>query len=99
VLSGAGTYRLPSGELLQDPTRPANQPQAATAAVELVRFELNYILKAEQRRQAIINGRQVAEGERIGTALVQRIDSNSVTLLVDGQPRVLTVSARPSIKQ
>ncbi len=97
----AAEFRLPDGERLADPTKPANQPVVSTQKQKdaSVQFKLSYILAADARRLAIINGQRVVEGDWIAGAQVRKIDRNSVTLLINGRSKVLTVSTRPSIKQ
>lgn len=94
------TFTLPNGEILQDPTRPADWQTVREAAAEPAKqFLLNYILSSNERSQALINGQRVGEGDRINGARVMRITAESVTLNVDGQQRVLRTQNRKAVKK
>lgn len=98
--AATGTFTLPSGATLQDPTRPADwQTVRAATAEPAKQFQLNYILSSNERSQAMINGQRVGEGDRINGARVVRITAESVTLNVDGQQRVLRTQNRKAIKK
>ncbi|MEX1033876.1 MAG: hypothetical protein WDZ30_10995 [Cellvibrionaceae bacterium] len=70
-----------AADQLSDPTRPLNYRQAGSAEA---RLELNSILIAKGRRIAVINGQQVAEGERSGNIYVLRILPNRVIISRNG---------------
>lgn len=97
--AATGAYTLPSGEIVQDPTRPADWQVVREAAQPAKQFQLNYILSSSERSLAMINGQRVGEGDRINGARVVRITAESVTLNVDGQTRVLQTKARKSVKK
>lgn len=98
--AATGAYTLPSGEIVQDPTLPADWQVAREAAAQPTKqFQLNYILSSSERSLAMINGQRVGEGDRVNGARVVRITAESVTLNVDGQTRVLQTKARKSVKK
>lgn len=81
-------------QALTDPTRPA-QYQAATQRIS---YSLESILFSHARKVAVINGKVLAEGERIGRATVTSIGKDSVRLQESGRVIRLTLQ-RPKIRQ
>jgi MSHA biogenesis protein MshK len=55
------------------------------------RWRLQSTLVAESRRLAVINGRTVAQGERIDGATVREVRQEGVTLDVDGRQVELSI--------
>lgn len=89
-VASAQTMTLPDGEVLRDPTRPdgtIKQVQGANAK----EYKVSYILNSAQRRYAIVNGRQVSEGDQIAGARVSRIDKHSVQLIENGKARTISI--------
>jgi hypothetical protein len=80
-------------ELLVDPTMPlsiAIVPEAVTdRGFDLLggfeTYELNSVLIRSADRVAVINGQRVRAGDRVGTARVAAIESDHVTLNVNGK--------------
>lgn len=75
-----------SAVALTDPTRPWSagtygQPSGSDNAG----WNLDSVLVSSSRRVAIINGRDVSEGERVGNARVISIRRNSVVLQENGK--------------
>ncbi|KZY74646.1 hypothetical protein A3742_14040 [Oleiphilus sp. HI0071] len=91
VACAQANYKLPSGEVLQDPTRPLGLPKAQAKAKPEISYRLSYILRAENRNLAIVNGKKVAVGDVVSGAKVVAISSDSVTLSVKGKKRVLAM--------
>lgn len=89
----AGTARA---QELQDPTKPARY-RAAPAAQQQEQatgeLQLESIIYSAERRRAVINGQSLSEGDRIGEALLQRIDRYSVVVRLDGENRVLQLNS------
>lgn len=94
-----GQYKLPNGEVLNDPTRPHNWNKASVAKAKQKHFTLNYVLKTSQRTNAIINGQKVTEGDVVSGAKVIKINQNTVMILVDGKHRTLHLSKGGSIRK
>ncbi len=68
---------------LPDPTRPPTLHQSALRRLDrgsLQKFSVSAIKIGAERRWALINGRLVAEGERVGEALVIEIRPEAVVL-------------------
>ena len=95
----AGQYKLPNGEVLNDPTRPHNWNKASGPKAKQKHFTLNYILKTPQRTNAIINGKKVTEGGIVSGAKVIKINQNTVMILVDGKRRTLHLNKGGSIRK
>ena len=95
----AAQYKLPNGEVLNDPTRPYNWNKASGPKAKQKYFTLNYILKTSQRTNAIINGQKVTEGDVVSGAKVITINQNTVKILVDGKHRTLHLSKGGSIRK
>jgi hypothetical protein len=91
----ARDYRLPSGEVLSDPTRPPQLPgqnagnQGDAGAVS---FTLNYIVRQGDERRAMINGSKVEEGDQVSGATVKRIDGDKVVLSYRGKLKELRLN-------
>jgi hypothetical protein len=84
-------------EQLRDPTAPLsmNTRQMPVNLFNLLTtYEVSSILIRPNMKVAVINSRQVREGETIGNAEVVSIDKNSVTLRVAGEEQVLELYGR-----
>ncbi|NNF15767.1 MAG: hypothetical protein HKN70_03415 [Gammaproteobacteria bacterium] len=64
---------------LHDPTRPDNAI-VAPIGEPVARFVVSAIFVSDNRRVAIVNGKTVTTGDRIGSATVRAIDTHSVKL-------------------
>ncbi len=78
---------------LNDPTRPTD-PALYFGSGNAGGWALQSILLSDDRRIAIINGKRVREGDRIGSARVTRIRDSQVVLKTRG--RTLNLQLRPS---
>ncbi|MCP5149359.1 MAG: MSHA biogenesis protein MshK [Ectothiorhodospiraceae bacterium] len=79
---------------LDDPTRPvvpAPAPAPTAVAEPTVAWQLTMVRVSRGDRIAVIDGTVVREGDRIGDAVVTRIDSVSVTLEHGGNRELLTL--------
>jgi MSHA biogenesis protein MshK len=80
---------------LNDPTRPPNRSLSTTSAgitaSPASRLELTSILVAPERRVAVINGRAVQVGERIGAYRVIAIQFDAVRVKNDNRMISLTL--------
>jgi len=99
VSYAANTYKLPSGEVLNDPTRPHNWSRGSSPKAKAKHFTLNYILKTAQRTKAIINGKSVTEGDSVSGAKVIRIKQNTVMILVDGKRKTLHLNKNGRVRK
>ncbi|HUR40514.1 MAG TPA: general secretion pathway protein GspB [Verrucomicrobiae bacterium] len=85
LLAAAGLASAQSG--FGDPTRPTAlaEPDESETAVRGPRWRLQSTLVADQRRIAVINGRAVAQGERVDGARLVEVRQDGVTLEHEGQ--------------
>jgi MSHA biogenesis protein MshK len=84
----ASTAHAAASEHLADPTRPAHAK--APAPVQLAaELRLEAVLKSGERHVAIVNGKIVRAGDRIGGALIEEISSHAVRYTRGGQSQVL----------
>lgn len=81
-----------NAESLRDPMQPANVSAPATPADAL---RLEAILGNEGSRVAIVNGRLVREGERVGSARIDAILANEVRYTRDGSSKALRLPSSP----
>jgi MSHA biogenesis protein MshK len=83
-----------------DPTRPTSlsEPEAARV-VQGPRWRLQSTLVADNRRVAVINGRTVAQGERVDGAQLVEVRSDGVTLEEDGQRFQLRLPGSFNVKR
>ena len=78
---------------LSDPTRPSGF-RAAPAKEQALQLET--ILIGEQRKIAVINGKALTEGERIGEATVVQINKHKVQVkkagkMINLEPRRISI--------
>ncbi len=96
VLSLAAMLMVVQGAwALNDPTRPSAY-KAPSAAKE--RYQLESILVGDVRKVAVINGKALTEGEKVGSAKVVRIEKNKVQLSRRGKVIEL-VPERTQVRQ
>ena len=75
-----------AGEL-RDPTRPATLGRPAVTSLERgVRLEA--VIGAGEARRAIVNGRIVRVGERVGSVLITGISDDSIQYVQSGRTLV-----------
>lgn len=74
-----------------DPMRPPSARVYKRSQQTVEHYYLSSILISPDHRSAIINGRRVGVGDRIGSARVKQIQGNQVTISVAGSTRVLTL--------
>jgi len=81
LLALAAMGGVARAEALRDPTQPAN---AHSVSVVPNALRVEAILMSEGRCVAIINGRLVREGERVGSAVIEQILAEEVRYTRDG---------------
>jgi hypothetical protein len=74
------------------PQGPVSSAPAPQAAVPAPVYKLQGIFYRPAHPMAMINGRNVSPGDKVADARVVNIQRDSVTLSVDGQTKVLTLS-------
>src|SRR5688572_28356741 len=70
-------------ETLRDPTRPVTAREVTQNADNGLQLEA--IMGSGARRLAIVNGKIVREGDRIGAALIEEIGSDSIRYIRNGR--------------
>lgn len=88
------TAFAPWGMALKDPT----QPEQYRPAQQRTSLNLESILYSEDRRVAVINGKALVEGEKLGNARVITIGRDSVRVQQSGKIVYLKLK-RPTIRQ
>lgn len=76
-----------------DPTRPDNLRDTVGHTGSPV-FRVSAIFASNAKQVAVLNGRLVREGDRLGRATVTHIDENRVTLSVDEKTMIATLNNR-----
>ena len=84
---------------LPDPTKPPSTSVGQATASPASRFRLDSILVGDKRRRAVINGRTLAQGGRLGEARVIRIGVDRVLIEVGGESYTLELESAPSIRR
>ena len=95
VLAGAlGLFSSPALSAdWNDPTRPDNYRASGPRGSAPV-YRVSAIFTSNDRQVAVLNGRLVREGDRIGRAEVVSIDKDRVTLSVDQKTLVAALNNR-----
>ena len=75
-----------TADRLVDPTRPTHAKESASAAHKHVRLEA--ILRAEDRLLAIVNGKIVRAGDRVGDARIDEILGDSIRYTLAGRSSI-----------
>ena len=78
-------------ETLRDPTRPATA-RAVTQSAEVASVRLEAIMGSGTRRLAIVNGKIVRTGDRVGGALIQEIGSDSIRYTRNGRSETARIA-------
>ena len=86
---------------LSDPTRPPTAPLAATdAGADTAASQLQSVLISPDRRLAVINGKTVALGDRVGDATLTQINETGVVLkrgdLLERVPLLPGIAKQPA---
>lgn len=95
----AASYRLPSGELIKDPTEPTAYKSAPAKTAPAPTFKLSYVLASADRKYAIINGKKVEEGDTVSGAKVVAIGQHSVELISRGARKRLSLNSVKGIQR
>ena len=83
-------------ETLQDPTRPVTAREV-TQSPDSGALQIEAIMDSGPRRIAIVNGKIVRAGDRIGTALIEEIGSDSIRYTRDGRSSISTIT-KPKLR-
>ena len=86
------TARSAVADRLVDPTRPSNARVAVAYTPDVVHLEA--ILRSSDRELAIVNGKIVRVGDRVGEARIDAILPDSVRYTRDGKSYVARLEAK-----
>lgn len=78
------TAQAAVADRLVDPTRPANA-KAAVSYENADTLRLEAVLRSEGKTVAIVNGKVVRAGDRIGTARIDEVSPNGIRYTRDGR--------------
>lgn len=78
-------------ETLQDPTRPATV-KAVAQSVEPGALQLEAVMGSGARRIAIVNGKVVREGDRVGAAVIEAIGSDFIRYTRNGRSETARIA-------
>jgi len=93
VSNGNGSNKIPTTEILRDPTQPINYRQGKKAAI--APLTLQAIIQRNGKSQAVINGVVVGVGSRLDSATIIAIEAKTVTYERGGQ--IGSLRLRPSV--
>jgi MSHA biogenesis protein MshK len=88
------TAKATMADRLVDPTQPAHA-RAANTGETLAAVRLEAILQSGERRLAIVNGKVVRAGDRLGAIQILEVNSDSVRYSRGGETSVARLAAKP----
>jgi MSHA biogenesis protein MshK len=88
------TAQAAVADRLADPTRPANAKAVASAVERTDVLRLEAVLRSEGAPVAIVNGKVVRAGDRIGTARIDEVLSNGIRYTRDGRSQVALLDSK-----
>jgi len=91
LLAGSLLPSALQAEVLDDPMRPPAVISSHQTKKEGSGYQLNSIFISPTRRSAIINGKSVSVGDRVGNARVIEIQATEVRISLAGKTRTLTL--------
>jgi MSHA biogenesis protein MshK len=80
-----------AADQLFDPMRPANSVDASVAATVAGQIRVEAIVNDGERKIAIVNGRVVREGDRVGGATVESISAGAVRFNRGGRSELISL--------
>lgn len=89
----ASTAQAAAAERLADPTRPAHA-KASAPVRQTSEMRLEAVMRAGDSRVAIVNGRIVRAGDRIGDAHIEEISSDALRYTRGGRSQVLRLQGQ-----
>jgi hypothetical protein len=85
LIAASGAAR--AGNALVDPTRPVSAADPGVAASEPGAMRVQAIISRAGSRVAVVDGRVVHAGDRIGNALIEEVTPDGVRYSQDGRSR------------
>jgi hypothetical protein len=88
------TAKAALADRLMDPTQPAHaRPENTGETLPAVRVEA--ILQSGERRLAIINGKVVRAGDRVGSIHILEVNADGVRYSLGGETNVARLTTKP----
>jgi MSHA biogenesis protein MshK len=88
------TAKAAFADRLVDPTQPAHaRPANPSESLPAIRVEA--ILQSGERRLAIVNGKVVRAGDRVGSIQILEVSADGVRYSRDGETKVARLTAKP----
>jgi len=88
------TAKAAMADRLMDPTQPAHaRPENTGETLQAVRVEA--ILQSGERRLAIINGKVVRAGDRVGSIHILEVNADGVRYSRGGETNIARLTAKP----
>jgi hypothetical protein len=88
------TAKAAMADGLMDPTQPAHARSANTGET-LAAVRVEAILQSGERRLAIINGKVVRAGDRLGSIQILEVNPDGVRYSRNGETNVARLTAKP----
>jgi MSHA biogenesis protein MshK len=88
------TAQAAVGDRLVDPTRPANAKAVATDAKTYAGVRLEAILRSEGTLLAIVNGKVVKAGDRVGTTVIDEVFADGIRYTRDGRSQTARLDSK-----
>lgn len=88
------TAKTAMADRLLDPTQPAHARPANTGET-LAAVRVEAILQSGERRLAIVNGKVVRAGDRVGSIHILEVNSDGVRYSRDGETNIARLAAKP----
>lgn len=88
------TAKSAMGDRLVDPTQPAHA-RATNTAETLPPVRVEAILQSGERRLAIVNGKVVRAGDRVGSIHILEVHADGVRYSRGGETNVVRLTGKP----
>jgi hypothetical protein len=87
------TAKAAFAERLADPTRPATA-KAAVSGERTETLRLEAIMRSADGNVAIVNGKVVRAGDRVGPVRIEAVEQDGIRYLRDGQSHTMRLQPR-----
>ncbi len=88
------TAKAAMADRLVDPTQPAHS-RGANTGESLAAVRVEAILQSGERRLAIVNGKVVRAGDRVGSIQILEVNDDGVRYSRGGETNVARLNAKP----
>lgn len=98
LIAFGAAHAAAAGDGLQDPTRPASARESRQLAPG--ELQLEAVMNSGAQRVAIVNGKLVRTGDRVGNARIDAIGADSIRYTREGRTAVATINtSRMQVRQ